>query len=146
MEKRIRARQKAYFKKLYRKIAFVGILLLCIVAFCFVIIKISSHFSSKKTITQQATVELTIPVFDLRIYCKEIAASVMPDMTRNVYQHCIRLESEAYFAIREMWEELSNNTKKKCVKMVRPGDGNYFLLRSCFLDEKEGRKTMRNYF
>ncbi|MET3560582.1 hypothetical protein ABID39_001288 [Bartonella japonica] len=146
MEKRIRARQKAYFKRLYRKIAFVGVLFLSIVAFCFVVTKIISHFSSKKQITQQTVVDLTIPVFDLRIYCKEIAASVMPDMKKDVYQHCIRSESEAYFAIREMWEELSYNAKKKCVKMVRPGDGNYFLLRNCFFNEKEGKNTMRNYF
>lgn len=96
---------------------------------------------------QQVSVELTIPVFDHRVYCKEIAASVMPDMKREVYQHCLSLESEAYFAIREMWDTLSDPAKKKCMKMVRPGDGNYFLLRDCFLNEKDGGKSkMRNHF
>ncbi|EJF83571.1 hypothetical protein [Candidatus Bartonella washoeensis] len=147
MEKRIRARQKAYFKKLYRKIAFVCMLLLCALVFGFAIVKIVSYFSSKKSVMQFMALELTIPVFDHRVYCKEVAASVMPDMKKQVYQHCINLESEAYFAIREMWDTLSDPAKKKCMKMVRPGDGNYFLLRDCILNEKEGKKTkLRNHF
>ncbi len=147
MEKRIRARQKAYFKRLYRKIAFVCIILFCIVFLCFVVAKVVSYFSSHKKVTQQAPVELVIPVFDLRVYCKEISASVMPDMKREVYQHCLNLESEAYFAIREMWDKLSDSAKKQCLTMVRPGDGNYFLLRDCFLNEKENKTgKRRNYF
>ncbi|EJF76793.1 Uncharacterised protein [Candidatus Bartonella washoeensis] len=147
MEKRIRARQKAYFKKLYRKIAFVCMLLLCALVFGFAIVKIVSYFSSKKSVMQFMALELNIPVFDHRVYCKEVAASVMPDMKKQVYQHCINLESEAYFAIREMWDTLSDPAKKKCMKMVRPGDGNYFLLRDCILNEKEGKKTkLRNHF
>lgn len=71
----------------------------------------------------------------------------MPDMKREVYQHCLNLESEAYFAIREMWDKLSDTAKKQCLTMVRPGDGNYFLLRDCFLNEKENKKgKVRNYF
>ncbi|WP_455465835.1 hypothetical protein [Bartonella sp. B39] len=147
MEKRIRARQKAYFKKLYRKIAFIFMLLFCIAAFCFFVAKIISYFSAHKPIVQQAPVELTIPVFDLRVYCKEIAASVIPDMKREVYQNCIHLESEAYFHIRDMWDKLSDTVKKKCMTVVRPGDGNYFILRDCFLSEKEGTKDkVRNHF
>ncbi|AFR26721.1 hypothetical protein RM11_1021 [Bartonella quintana RM-11] len=147
IEKRIRARQKAYFKKLYRKIAFVCMLLFCALAFCFGVVKIVSYFSSKNYVIQQIPVELTIPVFDLRVYCKEIAASVTSDRKKEVYQHCINLESEAYFAIREMWDMLSETAKKKCVKMVRPGDGNYFLLRDCLLNEREDEKNkVRNHF
>ncbi|EJF74115.1 hypothetical protein HWV54_02785 [Bartonella alsatica] len=147
MEKRIRARQKAYFKRLYRKIAFVCMLLFCILAFCFFVVKIISYFSVNKQITQQESAELTIPVFDHRVYCKEIAASVMLDMKKEVYQHCIHLESEAYFTIREMWDKLSYAAKKKCVALVRPGDGNYFLLRDCFFNEKEDEKgKVRNRF
>ncbi|EJF79046.1 hypothetical protein MCO_00530 [Bartonella sp. DB5-6] len=151
MEKRIRARQNAYFKRLYRKIAFICMLLFCGVFFCFGVVKIFNSFFSHKQIIQQAPVELTIPVFDMRIYCKEIAASVMPDMKKEVYQRCISMESEAYFAIREMWDTISESTKKKCVKVVRPGDGNYFLLQDCFMNEKEREKegekgNMRNHF
>lgn len=147
MENRIRARQKAYFKKLYRKIAFVCMILFCIVIFGFVIVKVVSYFSSDKKITPQASVELAIPVFDMRVYCKEISASVMPDMKGEVYQHCLNLESEAYFAIREMWNKFSDTAKKQCLMMVRPGDGNYFLLRDCFLNEEERAKgKTRNYF
>ncbi|WP_375666405.1 hypothetical protein [Bartonella sp. TT121SHDZB] len=147
MEKRIRARQKAYFKRLYRKIAFVGMILFCIVLLCFVVIKIVGYFSSHKEITQQAPVKLVIPVFDLRVYCKEISASVMPDMKKEVYQRCLNLESEAYFDIREMWDKLSDTEKKQCLTMVRPGDGNYFLLRDCFLNERENKQgKIRNYF
>ncbi|WP_039758217.1 hypothetical protein [Bartonella queenslandensis] len=147
MENRIRARQKAYFKKLYRKIAIVCMILFCIVILGFVIVKAVSYFSSDKKITQQAPVELAIPVFDMRVYCKEISASVMPDMKREVYQHCLNLESEAYFAIREMWDKLSDTAKKQCLTMVRPGDGNYFLLRDCFLNEQEREKgKTRNHF
>ncbi|WP_208436925.1 hypothetical protein [Bartonella taylorii] len=151
MEKRIRARQKAYFKRLYRKIAFVFMVLFCIVVFCVVVVKMISSFSAHKQIAQKAPVELTIPVFDHRVYCKEIAASVMPDMKKEVYQHCINVESEAYFTVREMWDTISELTKKKCMKIVRPGDGNYFLLRDCFMSEKEkekegGKGTVRNHF
>ncbi|WP_375672483.1 hypothetical protein [Bartonella sp. AA16SXTY] len=147
MEKRIRARQKAYFKKLYRKIAFVCILLFFVVCFCFGIIKIIGYFFSNKQVTQHVPVELTLPVFDQRVYCKEIAASVVPDMKKEVYQHCLYLESEAYFAIREMWDTLSDTSKKRCMKMVRPGDGNYFLLQDCLLNEKDGEKNKaRNHF
>ncbi len=110
-------------------------------------VKIISHFSSHQQIAQKAPVELTIPVFDHRVYCKEIAASVPSDMRKEVYQHCLNLESEAYFAIREMWDTLSEMAKKKCVAMVRPGDGNYFLLRDCLFNEKEGKKVkVRNHF
>ncbi|EJF88014.1 hypothetical protein [Bartonella rattimassiliensis] len=147
MEKRIRARQKAYFKKLYRKIAFICIILLCIVILCFVVVKIVSYFSSHKKIIPQTPVELAIPVFDLRVYCKEISASVMPDMKKEVYQHCFNLESEAYFAIREMWDKISDTEKKQCLTMVRPGDGNYFLLRDCFLNARENKNgKIRNHF
>ncbi|EJF76753.1 hypothetical protein [Bartonella birtlesii] len=147
MEKRIRARQKAYFKRLYRKIAFVFMLLFCLLAFCFLVVKIISHFSSHKKIAQKASVELIIPVFDHRVYCKEIAASVTFDRKKEVYQHCLNLESEAYFAIREMWDTLSEGAKKKCIAMVRPGDGNYFLLRDCFFNEKDSEKgKARNRF
>ncbi|WP_208441740.1 hypothetical protein [Bartonella raoultii] len=147
MEKRIRARRKAYFKRLYRKIAFVFLLLFCIGGLGFFLVKAISYFSTHKQITQQAPAQLTIPVFDRRVYCKEIAASVMPDMKRDVYQHCLNLESEAYFAIREMWDKLSDGAKKKCMAIVRPGDGNYFLLRDCFLNEKEAKEgKVRNHF
>ncbi|GAA4665844.1 hypothetical protein [Bartonella pachyuromydis] len=149
MEKRIRARRKAYFKRLYRKIAFVFMLLFCVIILCFLFVKAIHYFSANKQITQQVPVELTIPVFDHRVYCKEIAASVMPDMKREVYQHCLNLESEAYFSIREMWDRLSNTEKKKCMAIVRPGDGNYFLLRDCLLNEKEdteGKEGKRNHF
>ncbi|WP_019222638.1 hypothetical protein [Bartonella rattaustraliani] len=146
MEERIRARRKAYFKRLYRKMVFVGGVFFCIVAFGFGVAKIISHFSSQEQVTQQAVVEFTVPVFDLRVYCQEISASVMSDMKKEVYQSCIRSESEAYFAIRDMWDELSDRAKKKCVKMVRPGDGNYFLLRNCLLNEKDNKKSTRNYF
>ncbi|WP_208433007.1 hypothetical protein [Bartonella taylorii] len=151
MEKRIRARQNAYFKRLYRKIAFICILLFCGLVFCFGVVKIFSSFFSHKPIIQPVPVELTIPVFDMRVYCKEIAASVMPDMKKEVYQRCINVESEAYFAIREMWDTISETTKKKCMKIVRPGDGNYFLLRDCFMSEKEKEKegkkgNVRNHF
>lgn len=97
-------------------------------------------FFSNKQVTQHVPVELTLPVFDQRVYCKEIAASVMPDMKKEVYQRCLYLESEAYFAIREMWDTLSDTSKKRCMKMVRPGDGNYFLLQDCLLNEKDGEK------
>ncbi|WP_273721057.1 MULTISPECIES: hypothetical protein [unclassified Bartonella] len=147
MEKRIRARRKAYFKRLYRKIAFVFMLLFCVIVLCFLVVKTISYFSDHKQIIQQAPAELTIPVFDHRVYCKEIAASVMAEMKREVYQHCLNLESEAYFAIREMWDRLSNTTKKKCMAIVRPGDGNYFLLRDCLLNEKEEKEGKgRNHF
>ncbi|UTO28112.1 hypothetical protein [Bartonella harrusi] len=147
MEKRIRARQNAYFKKLYYKVMLVSVLLFCLLVFCVGAFKVIGYFSSQKQSAQHAPVELTIPVFDLRVYCKEISASVMPDMKREVYQRCLNSESQAYFAIREMWDELSDATKKQCIKMVRPGDGNYFLLRDCFLSEKEGEKRkMRNHF
>ncbi|WP_208436206.1 hypothetical protein [Bartonella phoceensis] len=147
MEKRIRARRKAYFKRLYRKIVFICTLLFCIAVLCFVITKMIGHFSAYKQSVQQAPVELAIPVFDLRVYCKEIAASVMSDMKQEVYQNCIRSESEAYFTIREMWDELSDTAKKKCMATVRPGDGNYFLLRDCFFSEKDGEKgKLRNHF
>ncbi len=147
MEKRIRARQNAYFKRLYRKIAFVCMILFCIVILCFAVAKAVNYFSSHQKITQQAPVELAIPVFDLRVYCKEISASVMPEMKKEVYQHCLNLESEAYFAIREMWDKLSDTAKKQCLMMVRPGDGNYFLLRDCFLNERENKQgKRRNYF
>ncbi len=116
MEKRIRARQKAYFKRLYRKIAFVFMLLFCLLAFCFLVVKIISHFSSHKKIAQKASVELIIPVFDHRVYCKEIAASVTFDRKKEVYQHCLNLESEAYFAIREMWDTLSEGAKKNVLQ------------------------------
>ncbi|MBB4076212.1 hypothetical protein GGR08_000505 [Bartonella fuyuanensis] len=105
------------------------------------------YFFFPEKITQQAPVEFAIPVFDLRVYCKEISASVVPDMKKEVYQHCFNLESEAYFAIREMWDRLSDSAKKRCLTMVRPGDGNYFLLRDCFLNEQENKKgKIRNYF
>ncbi|WP_345116311.1 hypothetical protein [Bartonella jaculi] len=147
MEQRIRARQKAYFKKLYRKIAFVCVLLSCALVFCFAVVKIVNHFFPNKHVIQQVPVELAIPVFDHRVYCKEISASVMPHIKREVYQHCIHVESEAYFAIREIWDTLSDPVKKKCMKIVRPGDGNYFLLRDCVLNEKENEKTkLRNHF
>ncbi|WP_455480521.1 hypothetical protein V3564_05175 [Bartonella sp. B12(2025)] len=147
MEKRIRARQNAYFKRLCRKVAFVCMLFFCVLALCFGIVKIVSYFFPKKQMIKQAPVELTIPMFDLRVYCKEISASVASDMEKEVYQHCINSESEAYFAIREMWGVLSERAKAKCVKMVRPGDGNYFLLRDCFINEKENKKgKVRNYF
>ncbi|MBX4335267.1 hypothetical protein [Bartonella raoultii] len=147
MEKRIRARRKAYFKRLYRKITLVFMLLFCIVVFGVLVVKIMHHFYSHKQEGPQTSVELTIPVFDMRIYCKEIAASVISDMKRDVYQRCIALESEAYFAIREMWKTLPDHVKKTCTKIVRPGDGNYFLLRDCFLSEKEDKKSkIRNYF
>ncbi|WP_455479202.1 hypothetical protein V4B17_05680 [Bartonella sp. B23] len=147
MEKRIRARQKAYFKKLYRKIAFIFVLLFCIVIFCFFIAKIISYLSAQKQIVQQVPVELVIPVFDLRVYCNEIAASVIPDMKKEVYQNCIHLESEAYFTVRNMWDKLSDTIKKKCMTVVRPGDGNYFLLRDCFFNEEESQKgKVRNHF
>lgn len=147
MEKRIRARRKAYFKRLYRKIAFVFMLLFGAIVLCFFVVKAISYFSADKQITQQVPARLTIPVFDHRVYCKEIAASVMPDMKRDVYQHCLHLESEAYFAIREIWDRLSDTTKKKCMAIVRPGDGNYFLLRDCLLNEKEDKKgKARNHF
>ncbi|MET3590346.1 hypothetical protein ABID23_001452 [Bartonella silvatica] len=144
MENRIRARQRAYFKKLYRKIAFLGLLLFSVAVCCFVIIKMIGYFSSHQQMAQKAPVELAIPVFDSRVYCKEISASVMPNMKGEMYQRCINLESEAYFAVREMWDALSNATKKQCMKMVRPGDGNYFLLRDCLISEKEGKA--RHYF
>ncbi|UNE53827.1 hypothetical protein [Bartonella machadoae] len=147
MEKRIRARQNAYFKKLYHKVMFIGMLLCCLLVFCVGVVKVIGYFSAQKQSVQHTPVELTIPVFDLRVYCKEIAASVMPDMKGEVYQRCLNSESQAYFAIREMWDELSDATKKQCIKMVRPGDGNYFLLRDCFLSEKEEKKRKRrNHF
>ncbi|EJF79825.1 hypothetical protein [Bartonella doshiae] len=143
MEKRIQARRKAYFKKLYHKISFVCIILCCTLVVSFAIMKIIRHFSASKQETQQVSTELDIPAFDLRVYCKEISASVIPDVKKEVYHRCINLESEAYFAIREMWDDLSQDTKKKCVKMVRPGDGNYFLLRDCLINEKD---KARNHF
>ncbi|WP_273760423.1 hypothetical protein [Bartonella sp. ML70XJBT.G] len=147
MEKRIRARQKAYFKRLYRKIAVVFMLLFCIAVLGFFVEQTICYFSAHKQETLQEPAELIIPVFDHRVYCKEIAASVMPDMKRDVYQHCLNLESEAYFAIREMWDRLSDTTKKKCMAIVRPGDGNYFLLRDCLLNEKEEKEgKARNHF
>ncbi|WP_336293989.1 hypothetical protein [Bartonella sp. CB169] len=147
MEKRIRARQKAYFKKVYRKIAFVCILFFCVFALCFGIVKIVRYLSPKKQVIQQAPIVVAIPMFDLRVYCKEVSASVPSDMEREVYKHCVNLESNAYFAIREMWDFLSEREKKKCVKRVRPGDGNYFLLRDCFINEREASNgQVRNYF
>ncbi|WP_074381623.1 hypothetical protein [Bartonella doshiae] len=143
MEKRIQARRKAYFKKLYHKISFVCIILCCTLVVSFAIMKIIRHFSASKQEMQQVSTELDIPAFDLRVYCKEISASVISDVKKEVYHRCINLESEAYFAIREMWDDLSQDTKKKCVKMVRPGDGNYFLLRDCLINEKD---KARNHF
>ncbi|VEJ45935.1 hypothetical protein [Bartonella vinsonii] len=147
MEKRIRARQNAYFKKICRKTMLICLFLFCFLALCFGVVKMIGSFSSQKQFIQQAPVALTIPVFDLRVYCKEISASVMPDMKKEIYQRCINLESEAYFTIREMWDTVSYTAKKQCVKIVRPGDGNYFLLRDCLLNEKEREKSqVRNHF
>nr|CBI79823.1 conserved hypothetical protein [Bartonella sp. AR 15-3] len=98
---------------------------------------IISHFFFKQEIVQEEPVKLVIPTFDFRVYCKEIAALAVPDMVQQVYQRCFSLESEAFFTIRKMWEDSSDDAKKKCIKIIRPGDGNYFLFRDCLLGEQE---------
>ncbi|WP_455476848.1 hypothetical protein [Bartonella sp. B41] len=125
----------------------VFFIVFCVFVYVFAVRQIFNSFPLRKEFVQQSHIPLDIPTFDLRIYCKEIAASVLPDMKKEVYYRCMNLESEAYFSIREMWDDLSDETKEKCMKMVRPGDGNYFLLRDCFIDEKESEKPkVRNYF
>ncbi|WP_455481779.1 hypothetical protein V4P56_04800 [Bartonella sp. B35(2025)] len=147
MERRIHAMRKLYRRKLYY-VTFRGCVVILCVAVCgFVGQRTINYFFPKKESVQQNFVSLDIPAFDLRIYCKEIAASVLPDMQQEAYYRCVNSESEAYFAIREMWDDLSDNVKGKCMKMVRPGDGNYFLLRDCFINEKESEQPkVRNYF
>ncbi|WP_407965328.1 hypothetical protein [Bartonella sp. C271] len=137
MEKRLRARRKSYRKKLYKKITFFCIVLFCVLTFYFVVKTIISHFFFKQEVVQEKPVKLVIPTFDFRVYCKEIAALAVPDMVQQVYQRCFSLESEAFFTIRKMWEDSSDDAKKKCIKIIRPGDGNYFLLRDCLLGEQE---------
>ncbi|CBI76839.1 conserved exported protein of unknown function [Bartonella clarridgeiae 73] len=149
MEKRLRARRKSYRKKLYKKMTFVCIVLFCVLTFSFVVERIISHFFFKQEIVQEEPVKLIIPTFDFRVYCKEIAALATPDMVEQVYHRCFNLESEAFFTIRKMWENSSDDVKKKCIKIIRPGDGNYFLLRDCLLSEKEkseGNSKERHHF
>ncbi|ENN89935.1 hypothetical protein [Bartonella bovis] len=148
MDKKIHARLRYYRRKAYRKITVILFaFFLCVLIFYFAVQKIADHFFFTKQIPQHVPVKLVIPAFDLYIYCKEIAASVLPDIRGEVYSRCLRLESEAYFTVREMWEEISDNSKEKCVKVIRPGDGNYFLLRDCLINEQdENNNKMRNYF
>ncbi|MFT4320649.1 hypothetical protein [Bartonella bacilliformis] len=121
---------------------FVGVLLLC-----FVVIKNIIPSFSTQEVEQQSFVPLAIPTFDLFIYCKEISASVMPSMRSEVYQRCLQLESESYLSIRAIWNQIADTAKKKCIKMIRPGDGNYFLLDDCLINEKDGENNkIRNYF
>ncbi|EYS91662.1 hypothetical protein X471_00737 [Bartonella bacilliformis str. Heidi Mejia] len=121
---------------------FVSVLLLC-----FVIIKNVIPSFSTQEVKQQSFVPLAIPTFDLFVYCKEISASVMPSMRSEVYQRCLQLESETYLSIRALWNQIANTAKKKCIKMIRPGDGNYFLLYDCLINEKDGENNkIRNYF
>lgn len=68
-------------------------------------------------------------------------------MRSEVYQRCLQLESETYLSIRALWNQIANTAKKKCIKMIRPGDGNYFLLYDCLINEKDGENNkIRNYF
>ncbi|WP_455476327.1 hypothetical protein [Bartonella sp. B17] len=148
MERRVHAMRKLYRRKFYRIAFRVYIVILFIVICGFAVKKaVNYFFLTTDYSAQQELVALAIPTFDLRIYCKEISASVLPDVKKEVYYRCVNLESEAYFAIRDMWDDLSYHTKERCIKMVRPGDGSYFLLRDCFINEKnhEERKV-RNYF
>lgn len=147
MERKIRAGYKIYSRKLYRRITFMCVLLFCIFSFIFVAKDFVNHFFLKTEVVPQAPMKLVIPTFDLRIYCKEIAALSVPNMIKEVYQHCMNSESEAYFAIRKMWEELPDEVKRKCVQIVRPGDGNYFLLRDCLMNEKQDEQyKVRHHF
>ncbi|MEL6089582.1 hypothetical protein [Bartonella schoenbuchensis] len=148
MDKKIHTRLRYYRRKAYRKIAFVLFaFFLCLLIVYFAVQKIADHFFSVKQIPQHVPVKLVIPEFDLYIYCKEIAASVLPDMRGEVYSRCLRSESEAYFTVREMWEKVSDSSKEKCIKMIRPGDGNYFLLRDCLINEQdENSSKVRNHF
>ncbi|WP_455478014.1 hypothetical protein V3565_04495 [Bartonella sp. B10] len=147
MERRIHAMRKLYRRKLYYVASRVCAVIFCVILCGFTTKQIINYFFPKEELIQQSHTFLAIPSFDLRIYCKEISASVLPDMKEDAYYRCINSESEAYFAIREMWDDLSDHVKEKCIKMVRPGDGNYFLLRDCFINEKEGeQRKVRNYF
>ncbi|WP_332065706.1 hypothetical protein [Bartonella sp. CB189] len=147
MERRIDAMRRLYRKKIYNIISRVGVIFLCVLLCGFVMKETADYFFSTKEIVQKNTTALDIPTFDLRVYCKEIAASVLPDVKKEVYYRCANLERNAYFVIRDMWSNLSDHSKEKCVKMVRPGDGSYFLLRDCFMNEKNNKGLeMRNYF
>ncbi|WP_336278483.1 hypothetical protein [Bartonella sp. CB175] len=147
MERRIHAMRKLYRKKFNRIASRVGLIALCIFFSGVTIKKVADYFFPTPQAVQQRPMVLTVPTFDLRVYCKEIAASVLPDMKKDVYDRCMNLESEAYFAIRSMWDDLSDKSKEKCIKMVRPGDGSYFLLRDCFINEKKNDGyTVRNHF
>ncbi|ALE03057.1 hypothetical protein [Bartonella ancashensis] len=153
MDKEVRPKHKichyyVYCKKIYRKIFFVVVAsFLCLFfVYCF-FMKKGPHFFSTEEVVQQEQIPLDIPTFDFPVYCKEVAASVVPDMRYEVYQRCFYLEGEAYFVIRAMWDKISEESKKKCIKMIRPGDGNYFLLQDCLINAKSGnRSTNRNYF
>ncbi|WP_336288142.1 MULTISPECIES: hypothetical protein [unclassified Bartonella] len=147
MERRIQAMRTLYRKKLYRITSRVFKIIFCVLVCGFAIQQTINYFFPSQENVQKNPVLLTIPTFDLRIYCKEIAASVSPDISVEVYNRCTNLESESYFAIREMWDNFSDQIKERCVKMVRPGDGSYFLLRDCFINEKDGKSHKeRNYF
>ncbi|WP_336276958.1 hypothetical protein [Bartonella sp. CB178] len=147
MVRRIRAMRKLCRKKLYRMASRVFVIILCVFLCGSTVKKAVKYFFPAEKIAQRELVPLVIPTFDLRIYCKEISASVLSDVKMEVYYRCINLESEAYFAIRDMWDGLSYHVKERCVKMVRPGDGSYFLLRDCFINEKKDEKhKVRNRF
>ncbi|MCZ2203728.1 hypothetical protein [Bartonella sp. A05] len=147
MERRIHARRKNYSRKLYRKMIFICVILFCTFSFCFVAKEAINHFFFKKEVVQQVQVKPVIPTFDLRIYCTEIAALAMPNIMREVYQHCINSESDAYFAIRKIWEAIPDDVKERCVQIVRPGDGNYFLLRDCLMNAKQDElNQVRHHF
>ncbi|MCZ2328885.1 hypothetical protein [Bartonella sp. F02] len=146
-EKKIRARKKVYRRKLYRTVAFVSTVLFCIVLLFFSVKKVVEHFFFKEETIQQTLTSPNIPIFDARVYCREIAASAVPDMRREVYPRCLNLEKEAYFTVREIWEEISDEVKNKCVALIRPGDGNYFLLRDCLMNEiVRDKRKVRYHF
>lgn len=129
--------------------SFVCIVLFCVLTFGFVVKTILSYFFFKQESVQEDPVKLVIPTFDFRVYCKEIAALATPDMVEQVYLRCFNLESEAFFATRKMWGHSSDDVKKKCIKIIRPGDGNYFLFRDCLLSEQEkseGNNKGRHHF
>ncbi|WP_455473941.1 hypothetical protein [Bartonella sp. B30(2025)] len=147
MERRVYAMRKLYRKKLSYIISRICVVVFCSLLCVFAIMQSVSYFFPEKKVVQQELAHLSIPTFDLRIYCKEISASVLSEIKSEVYYRCVNLESEAYFAIRDMWDDFSYHVKERCVKMVRPGDGSYFLLRNCFMSEKNNEEyKVRNYF
>ncbi|AGF74949.1 putative membrane protein [Bartonella australis AUST/NH1] len=139
-EKRNRVGQRVHHEASQSKIVFICTVLVCASVLYFMIKAGIGFLFLKEEIPRQAPVELTIPAFDSRVYCKEISALAVPGTMKEVYQRCFAVESEAYFAVRKMWEKVSDKTKEKCIKMVRPGDGNYFLLRDCFMRENDDEK------